>query len=149
MSAVEGAIAAGGLSVDDCRADGLFGEVIGRLEIGMIEEEEQCVAVGQQMQSKANALVVKIGVVEEPVHRRFDLALTGAEPVGSDGSFVTAIAQGESLFEDCLDLLEKAHTLRRGRRFKQFLAAPQQMREAELPLSLGEPSGRAPIHRSR
>src|SRR6266699_2027752 len=72
MSAIERAIAAGSLAIDDGGPNGLLGEMIGGLQIGMIEEQEERLPIGEQMKSEANALVMKIRIIEEPVHRRFD-----------------------------------------------------------------------------
>ena len=73
MSAKRRAIPAGGLAVDHGGANGLFGAIVRGVDIWSIEKEEHAIAIPEQVNSKAKALVMKVRFIEEAIHLLFDL----------------------------------------------------------------------------
>jgi len=79
--------------------NGLLGTEVGGFDVSAVERQQDRVAVVEQMKSEADALVVEIGIVEQPVELRLDPATAGAESVIGDSVVIATISQGESLLK--------------------------------------------------
>lgn len=77
--AARSSVPAGGLAVDDRGANGLFGAIVRGVDVRSIEKEEQAIAIPEQVDGEAKALVMQVRLLEEAIHLRFDLPFGDAQ----------------------------------------------------------------------